>query len=478
MKQLRFYQKDINKSVNQFLMNPINGQRGMVYAPTGSGKTECFLHTVQDLAVYVRMTLQREARICVVHPRIALSQDQLRRFKDEFGGVRYTSFHSGDHEIGSEEVREQNTTRIEVLNRIIAESADLPHITFSSYDSLHKLVEVEQPFDLMICDEAHNLVQEQHFDTIRSIRASKVLFYTATPVVIDGEDETKLGMDDQEAFGDVIAQVEPKVLFPHGYIVKPMVHMMRATTDRSTDNADVVKIVAEAFMFQSEHQVNNGMPYHQMLVATAGSGHIAEINENIQRIWELTDRNVDVVTIMAAECYYNGVRHHDSNRQVLLERVKNSGRNAIICHYDTLAEGIDIDTLSGALLLRNLSQPKLIQTIGRTCRPYKNDYNADGSGEIDIASRKKKFSIVTAPYVDGTPIAGGRQMEELVEAFKVAGYGDLTTYILPDNTSDPVVDETNDDDDNDGEDADNRYADVIDIQNQLLLDELEEELMV
>lgn len=181
---------------------------------------------------------------------------------------------------------------------------------------------------------------------------------------------------------------------------------------------------------------------------------------------------------MAAECYYNGTRHHGSNRQVLLERVKNSGRNAIICHYDTLAEGIDIDTLSGALLLRNLSQPKLIQTIGRTCRPFKEDYKQDGSGEINIAGRKKQFSIVTAPYVDGQPIAGGRQMEDLVAAFKTAGYGDLSTYILPDEGDVRVVDETPDEDDNNMEDVDNSYANVIDVENQLLMDEMEEEFMI
>lgn len=178
LKQLRDYQEKINICVNKFLVS--DAIRGQIYSPTGSGKTESFLHTINELRSILNLPKQKKLNIAIVHPRIALSQDQLKRFKEAFD-TRFTttSFHSGSHVRGNESVLERNTISPDQLEVIINECEN-NHITFSSYHSLHKIAHIE--FDLMICDEAHNLVQDRFSPVLSQLKAKKILMYTATPI--------------------------------------------------------------------------------------------------------------------------------------------------------------------------------------------------------------------------------------------------------------------------------------------------------
>jgi len=90
----------------------------------------------------------------------------------------YTSFHSGGHVIREdEEVLEKHTTNVEELERIAA-NCGRSHITFSSYDSFTKLVDIE--FDLIIFDEAHNLMQDQFRSIIEELMKYRELLILFT----------------------------------------------------------------------------------------------------------------------------------------------------------------------------------------------------------------------------------------------------------------------------------------------------------
>lgn len=437
--KLRSYQIKLNRPALKFLKSK-KGQRAQVYAPTGSGKTVCFNELIKDAVA------RGKTNICILHPRIALSKDQLSRFKKEFGtNVTTSSFHSGGHVVGKEIVGEIATIDKTKLLKVISQTKTVlskPHVTFSSYHSFHQLTDVH--FDIIICDEAHYMVQDQFFSWINDMTADKILFYTATPIT----DEMEGGMRDYSVFGPVIASVEPTVLIKGGYIVAPLIHEMECRTNKRGKEVDIVDLVARAYVAQYDEITKCGMPFHQMLVAARNvEVDIRELESNLAKLWtriqEISAGRIteiiDVYTVEAGGAYKNG--RPLPSREAALTEIKTSGRNCIVAHFDTLSEGIDIDTLTGAVLMRKMSKAKIIQTIGRCARPYildldpvtkepsKKLYNP--SKGIDL--RKKPRCVITLPVIDGVWIAND-DGTVIAEAFISAGYEELMTYM-------PIADE-------------------------------------
>ena len=431
--KLRKYQTALNKPALKFL-KAIKGNRAQVYAPTGSGKTVCFNELLKKAIQLGKVN------ICIVHPRIALSQDQLQRFRNEFGTrVRTASFHSGKHIAGESTVAEIGTLSKDALLSDIEQSKTIlsvPHVTFTTYNSYSKLLDIK--FDIIIFDEAHYMVQDNFYSWIKDINADKILFYTATPITNELEDGY---MMDFSLFGPIIASVLPKELIPLGYVVAPLVHRLEVSTNKRGDEVDIIDIVARAYVEQWNEMTSFGMPYHQMLVAARGvNTDLREIEDRLDELWNkisiLTQgriSQVDVYTVEADGSYKN--RIPQNSRSEALEEIKKSGKNCIIAHYDTLSEGIDIDTLSGVLLMRKMSKAKIIQMIGRCARPFIGDLNDkkeprkeifDLENGIDL--RKKPRCIVTLPVIDGVWIANDNGTQ-VAEAFSLAGYEDLTTYL-------------------------------------------------
>ena len=425
--KLRSYQTKLNTPAKNFLFNS-DEQKAQVYAPTGAGKTVCFEALIAE-AVSKGFT-----KIAIVHPRIALSTDQLKRYKSgkRTAKVMTTSFHSGAHYNGKiktdadgkvvAEPREFNTTTVSKLtdtqDAAIADGYDA-HITFSSYASFHKIATVN--FDLIIFDEAHYIAAQENFRVWNeTLTAGKVLYYTATPITTELEG----GMFDESKFGSVIASVNPKELIDGGFIVAPLIHEAHAKTTGKGD-VDKMGLLAEAYVKQYEEGTKYGMPYWQMLAVMQGvqddlrlldaPGAAAELNAKIKAInpnigW------VNVYTVDGAGQTKNGIPA--ATREGLLVDVKENGGNAIVAHYDTLSEGIDISTLGGALLLRKMSKAKVLQTIGRCARPYVGDLDSKFMPVLE--NRMKPRCILTLAIVDGEWM--GADIEDVVKAFIAAGY--------------------------------------------------------
>lgn len=428
--KLRPYQIKLNNPAKKFLKSK-QGQRAQVYAPTGAGKTVCFNELIKHAIA------SGKTNIAILHPRIALSQDQLRRFQREFKStVHTTSFHSGGYVLNDGAIGGTSTTSEEDLVKILNQTT-LPHVTFSSYHSFDKLLNIK--FDIVICDEAHYLTQDRFFEYLPNINADKILFYTATPITSEMEDDY---MKDFSLFGPVIAEVEPKELIIPGYILAPLVHIMECRTSNAGNQVDVVDVVARAYADQYLDVTANNMPFVQMLVASRGLQDLRDLENNLSRLWQTINTQlgtgtltepVVVYTIDSTGSFRNGKPVAD--RDTALREIKESGKNVIVAHYDTLSEGIDIDTLTGAVIMRVMSKAKLLQTIGRCARPYVGDldskyqpkkslYNFDKG----IDRRQKPRCIITFPVIDGKWIANDNG-KGISEAFIAGGYDSLLTYI-------------------------------------------------
>jgi superfamily II DNA or RNA helicase len=439
--KLRDYQESI-KAASERFYDDAAVSRAQVYAPTGAGKTVCFTNLI-EYAISKGAT-----NIAVAHPRIALSQDQLRRIEKDFGeSVTYSNFHSGKNPSMSV-VRGISTTKTSELKKVIAYSHEVnrPHITLSSYHSFDKLNQSDITFDLIICDEAHYCTSDKFSDLLEGFKANKVIFYTATPV-----DSSNAKMRDTVTFGEVIESVRPVELIVPGYIVSPIVQRLDCLPSElnSGDDVKIVDIVKRAYVEQYKVTKEWGMPYHQMLVVARDV--VNDLHSNVMTKEGLVDiqsyiaantdikiTDIDIYVITANGAYCND--RALASRDEALTQIKVKGKNCIICHYDTLSEGIDIDTLSGCVILRELSKPKLIQTIGRCARPYVGDLTSDREPNPTLYKagaydhRVKKNCIVTVPVVEGQPLAG-IDYNTVVEDFLFGDYNrirhEVSTPALP-----------------------------------------------
>ena len=436
--KLRDYQEKIVKRSEQFIDS--DGHRAQIYAPPGSGKTVCFVETIK-YAINKGMT-----NIAIVHPRLALSTDQLKRIKPSTGtNVRTTSFHSGAHWNGEETIGEISTVNPDELKRVIdgTLALQMPHITFTTYHSYSKLITAKIEFDLVVCDEAHYLVNDQFIPIVENIIAKKVMFYTATPITESYDEHLGkyLGkMADTDLFGDIIAEVEPRRLIRNGFLIAPLIHRMECTPNGSKA-ADIVDITTRAYAEQWRRVTGWGQPGHKMLVVARDvrDDMTDGIEQNIASIqWaievETGAQNVPIYTISSKGAFRNG-RVFNGTRADALAMIDCKETNAIVVHYDTLSEGIDINTLGGVVIMRQLSKPKFIQNMCRAARPLVTDLDSVGQPqaglydpEAAIDLRKKPRFILTVPVVNGEIYAGPRY-KDIADAFAEGGYGDITDFI-------------------------------------------------
>ena len=415
----RSYQNRIITAQDAFMADS-EVMRATVLAATGSGKTVCFT----DLIIKVMTATAGGAkRILVVHPRLALSSNQQKRLKKSFDGsdVEFTSFHSGEVYNTLASQRNRKTTSRKELEEILEEATGRTHITFTSYKSLHKIANMA--FDLIICDEAHYLVQSDLRKNLHLFQ-SKTIFYTGTPIEVTAQEES---MDNVELFGKVIETVPPSELIPQNYIVAPLVRFLNAKTKRKGNAVDYPTTIAHAYKDQLT-KVNPKFN-HKMMVAMPNTEFFDDIIDELATIRTIVgDYNLDVYYVTADRVSKNGnPKFGPSAREEMLEDFEANPNRCIIIHCDTLAEGIDIDGIGGILLLRDLGIAKMIQTIGRACRAAKADIRKNG--EIR-KNRIKTNAIVTVVRLDNEYL-GCSKLDKLAAVFTVSGYGELWDVIDP-----------------------------------------------
>lgn len=447
--KLRDYQIDVDKAQREFMDNP-DRFRAIVFACTGSGKTINFTKLIID------ETLQRKSdggamKVMIAQPRLALSEEQQMRMhnilKDFDLTWEFIGFHTG------RPVESQNrkcrfsrtatrTTSASTLADHKGTSKEDLHITWTTYNSLDKIRHLN--YDLIICDEAHNLAYGEFHSNVKYFpERTKTIFYTATPVGIKDESDTdahnKLGMLNENLFGKTIAEVLPRDLIELGYVVPPRIFFMAATTDMSNDPEkgiiDYAQLIGRAY----GHQLTKVSPRfnHKMLVAMPGVYMFDDIIKNRHKISSEIGREVDVYSVHAKGQSVNGAVTPSSKRQKILRDFSENTGPAVILHCNTLAEGIDIDGIGGVLFLKKfVGKVKSLQTLGRACRPWRDDIESDGTVKGD---RVKTHAIITLSEVDGKWESDTR-VKEWSLLFSEGGYGKLWGYV---DDEAPIVHETN-----------------------------------
>ena len=189
--------------------------KGQIIVPTGGGKTMCM---IQDTA-HVQQSKCGHTTV-VVAPRILLAEQLCSEFLEVI-----TSTYTHVMHVHSGETHHFSTTNSEKIHVFANTARNMGEdcIIFTTYHSLHRVVDADIEVNTIYFDEAHNSVQRNFFGPTEHFAAEsdRCYFFTATPK--HSLTVSKPGMNDTAVYGQVLVNVPAPELVEGGYILPPKV---------------------------------------------------------------------------------------------------------------------------------------------------------------------------------------------------------------------------------------------------------------
>ena len=437
--------------------------RGQIILPTGTGKTRIqvamivkdMLTKAQDgtLGVYViashRLLLNKQLMdelldLCL---RCGLPVNALyvgsarhddkevydKYFKDIVGDfkVEYTT-------LGSDIKTFANNT-VSAGRHLIVVS------TYHSFDRLSALGARTGKWDtcaIDICayDEAHNTIEENFRSNIDQVikRIKRNYFFTATRKVcaIVGH-----GMEDETTYGEVIVEVSPTAMINAGEIVRPRIITMFLDNKEtpkgvvSTGNQHMLsKTIIEAFKTSKERvKADSSSPDsigNKLLVSSEGSDELKLVQESPEfQDWCKTN-NVRVFSFSSKYGAFIDFKQSDRDKVYETMRDISDQEDAILLHIDILTEGINLPSITSVLLMRNLNEVSLFQTLGRALRLSKGDRTGLYSGLLTKEQFVKRYAYLILPLHFEKMDTSSEDMKKTIQDV-VGTYGIPVEEFLP-----------------------------------------------
>lgn len=456
-KILAWHQKKGLENINERLLKNETESRGRVIMPTGSGKTFLQSYVLND---YMNLYSGNRKIHVVVAPRIQLAIQHLYSFQNDknvcgLKDYRPFALHSGGNGDDGKESSDIfiNDLRVDKINSgtsvdsilddfKTATDQNVDLVVFATYHSLDRLFNAIEKLNndlkynvagLAQFDECQYLVSSGFGEYLTSTPFYKNVFYTATQKYTKNDQEG-LGMANVKKWGEIIHLNTPLEMYETGIILRPRLHLL-VLEGVQDEYVDTRKIVIETF--KKHLEVNHKELPVKLVVNTGGT-------EFINDIWESPDfknefKNADIFKISAAGgawwyCSKTN-KEYELDRKSWLEKIKKVG-NCIILHYDIISEGIDVDGITGTLILRNAGTAKLIQMIGRTLRLYYKDREEFKKGNLSVNKLDdwiKPAGLVSVAVIkndDGTTKDDSATVVELVSAMRSAGFDPTENIII------------------------------------------------
>jgi len=413
--------------------------------PTGTGKTYC------QAAMLANDIIKNpdQFRMYVINaPRIMLSYQLLNEVYGflTLAGIeaRYMFVHSGGvtDEEDREKIRRSSnysgnkipyseitsaTSTVEISKMIEnAKELNLPLIFVSTYHSAERIEparreSADKTISMILNDEAHYLVQEQFHDILNTLTSDKCYFFTATR--INTPSEQGRGMNNIDAYGEVLYEMLPREAIERGKMVRPRLHIIRTKNVYNTEDYErsICKIIKDTFE-QHEAVLKNQKP--KILVSVKGTGDMKKFLESNQ-YQTLRNNHVHIYAVASNDEVGNNINGEKVRRGEFLKRLKEDGTNPnkklLVLHYDILAEGIDVTGFTGIMPLRSLKKSKFMQTYGRAARLDKEDRKRIDNKEItphELDKMNKPYAYVMIPNIVHSNEDDKKYFTEIIEELR------------------------------------------------------------
>ena len=390
--------------------------KGQIVVPTGGGKT---IIMIED----AKRVLKQGATVVVVAPRILLANQLCSEFMEQIDTktVHVCHAHSGESHFFS-------TTKPEKLGLFVntARAAGESAIIFTTYHSLHRVIDSGIDIDCAYFDEAHNSVSRTFFvpTAACSLHSKSAYFFTATP---RHSRRGGRGMNNVDVYGNVICNVPAPELIEQGHILRPTVVPFETDLTRTKHNihdvdADTVRDIID--QLDESHAA-------KVLVAVPSSKILGNMISKTTLLHQLKERGYNVMHVTSKfGAIIDGVKvSREKFFDTLTAWGLESGRKFIIFHYSILSEGINVPGLTHCILLRNLNVVEMAQTIGRVIRLDKEDSAKLRSGELqpcnwDLYNKPTGFVTVPVHKTYGAQVI--KRLQNVVDAIFVKGVPPLS----------------------------------------------------
>ena len=356
--------------------------KGQVIIPTGGGKTICMIQdTIHQQSIPTGTTT------VVVAPRILLAEQLCKEFL-ELVSTTYTHVmhvHSGDVEFFS-------STKPEKIHLFTntAQTAGENVIIFTTYHSLHRVMEADIEVNTIYFDEAHNSVQRNFFPSTEffSYDADRCYFFTATPK--HSVTVFKPGMNDPEVYGQVICNVPAPQLVEEGYILPPKVVVQELPQGdfKQSDDKNLLDTI-------------DANSLNKILIAARSTKQIVRLVSQSDFTNQLEERGYNWMYITSKTgAIINGKKVSREHFFKTLNTWGQDGTRFVIMHHSILSEGINVKGLEAVLFMRNMDYIGLSQSIGRVIR---------------LGGAEKTFGLVAIPVYDKVGISTAKSVQAVVD---------------------------------------------------------------
>ena len=358
--------------------------KGQIIVPTGGGKT---LIAIKD--AIRRLNGLTDPTLVVVAPRILLAEQLSSEFLEEIENVSVMHVHSG-------ETHHYSTTKSDKIQKWVRNTQG-SKLIFTTYHSLHRLVEADVVVDTVYFDEAHNAVQKNFIESVDyfslPFNSLRCYFFTATPK--HSRTPFKAGMNDSDIFGNVICNVPAPTLVKQGHILPPKVKVYKT---------DILK--KDEITFDVEcNQIMNNIDDHKtkkILVCAKSTKQITGLVSYDKFLDELAWRGYTCMYITSKTgAVIDGEKvTRDEFFNVLSAWGQDPDKKFVVLHHSILAEGINVKGLEAVLFLRSMDYIGISQTIGRVIRKGGKD---------------KTHGLVCIPVYSKVGISTARRVQAVVD---------------------------------------------------------------
>ena len=364
-----------------------NYPKGQIIVPTGGGKTMCM---IEDTA-HIQQSKCGQTTV-VVAPRILLAGQLCSEFLEVIASTYTHVMH-----VHSGETHHFSTTNSEKINVFANTARNMGEdcIIFTTYHSLHRVVDADIEVNTIYFDESHNSVQRNFFGPTEyfATESDRCFFFTATPkhsLTIN-----KPGMNDTAVYGQVLVNVPAPELVEGGYILPPKVVVKQL--DMVQDKMKIWSRDCDFLM-----QTIDDQETEKVLVCARTTKQIIGLLTDSDFPLECSKRGMSWMVITSKTgAVIDGQK---VNREVFFDTLnawgKDSNKKFVVLHHSILSEGINVNGLESVVFLRNMDFIGISQSIGRVIR---------------LGDTSKTFGLVCVPVYDSVGITTSRKVQAVVD---------------------------------------------------------------
>ena len=363
---------------------------GQIIIPTGGGKTYIM---IADCDREVSQTNRNYKTFVIVAPRILLANQLSEEFESVIKNVKILHVHSGEtHHFSTTNPHELSVYHNNTLG---------DKLIFTTYHSLHRVLDSDINIDRIYFDEAHNGTSKVFFEQIRRVAKLNIAryFFTATPRISRSKNSisAERGMDNAEIWGAKLEETSAKELIDSGTILYPKVIPFETDRERTKLNAH------EVDCDNLKDIINSLTDKNPKVLVSAPTTRILwnMLTHTDIRSWLYSEQyNIMHITSKHGAVINGKKVGREEFFKTLTLWGKDDTKKVVIFHYSILSEGINVPGLTHSVMLRNLPTIEMAQTIGRVIRIHEKDRVSMKEGTIPAGQYNlyhKKFGQIVVP---------------------------------------------------------------------------------